>query len=76
MPLSHVSYVTDAMFSLHRFVQKVFELDPKTSGIPWQPRGYVSKRKAAEMVREKSFIYRVYKKTEQISNCSQHREAA
>ena len=31
-------------------MQKVFELDPQTSGIPWQPRGYVSKRKAPEMV--------------------------
>jgi hypothetical protein len=37
-------------FIFLRFVQKVFELDPQTSGIPWQPRGYVSKRKAAEMV--------------------------
>ncbi|XP_031561139.1 uncharacterized protein LOC116297117 [Actinia tenebrosa] len=27
------------------FVKKVFELDPSTTGIPWQPRGYVSKRK-------------------------------
>ena len=34
----------------HRFVQKVFKLDPQTSGVPWQPRAYVSKRKAAEMV--------------------------
>ncbi|XP_046841390.1 uncharacterized protein LOC124435467 isoform X2 [Xenia sp. Carnegie-2017] len=31
-----------------KFVQKVFELDPQTSGVPWQPRGYVSKRKASE----------------------------
>ncbi|XP_028404558.1 uncharacterized protein LOC114527128 [Dendronephthya gigantea] len=30
-----------------RFVQKIFELDPQTSGIPWQPRGYTSKRKSS-----------------------------
>jgi len=30
-----------------RFVNKVYELDPSTkvTGVPWQPRGYVSKRK-------------------------------
>ena len=36
-----------------RFVQKVFKLDPQTSGVPWQPRAYVSKRKAADMITEK-----------------------
>ncbi|CAB4003707.1 Hypothetical predicted protein [Paramuricea clavata] len=47
-----------------RFVQKVFELDPQTSGIPWQPRGYVSKRKAAEMSTDKG---NVQSKVEQIT---------
>ena len=37
-------------FYVQRFVQKVFELDPQTSGVPWKPRGYVSKRKASEKV--------------------------
>ena len=32
----------------NRFVRKVYELDPSTTGIPWQPRGYVSKRKNLE----------------------------
>ncbi|XP_020631412.1 uncharacterized protein LOC110068375 isoform X2 [Orbicella faveolata] len=31
-----------------RFVRKVYELDPSTTGVPWQPRGYVSKRKNLE----------------------------
>lgn len=31
-----------------RFVKKVYELDPSTTGIPWQPRGYTSKRKNME----------------------------
>ncbi|KAJ7357764.1 hypothetical protein OS493_023239 [Desmophyllum pertusum] len=31
-----------------RFVKRVYELDPSTTGIPWQPRGYVSKRKNTE----------------------------
>ncbi|XP_078352845.1 uncharacterized protein LOC144637658 [Oculina patagonica] len=31
-----------------RFVKKVYELDPSTTGVPWQPRGYVSKRKNTE----------------------------
>lgn len=30
---------------IDRFVKKVYELDPSTTGIPWQPRGYTSKRK-------------------------------
>ncbi|XP_032234717.1 uncharacterized protein LOC5509813 isoform X5 [Nematostella vectensis] len=30
-----------------RFVSKVYQLDPNTTGIPWQARGYVSKRKLA-----------------------------
>lgn len=29
-----------------RFVNKVYKLDPSTTGVPWQPRGYISKRKA------------------------------
>lgn len=31
-----------------RFVKKVYELDPSTASVPWQPRGYVSKRKTAD----------------------------
>ena len=31
-----------------RFVKKVYELDPSTTGVPWQPRGYVSKRRNVE----------------------------
>lgn len=36
-----------AMIFENRFVNKVYELDPSTkvTGVPWQPRGYVSKRK-------------------------------
>ena len=26
----------------------MFELDPSTTGVPWQPRGYVSKRKTTD----------------------------
>lgn len=33
---------------IDRFVKKVYELDPSTTGIPWQPRGYTSKRKNME----------------------------
>ena len=33
---------------IDRFVKKVYELDPSTTGIPWQPRGYTSKRKNVE----------------------------
>jgi len=29
-------------------VRKVYELDPSTTAVPWQPRGYVSKRKNLE----------------------------
>ena len=29
-------------------MKKVYELDPRTTGVPWQPRGYVSKRKNVE----------------------------
>ncbi|XP_057292477.1 uncharacterized protein LOC130621175 [Hydractinia symbiolongicarpus] len=28
-----------------RFVKKVFELDPSQQGVPWEPKGYTSKRK-------------------------------
>lgn len=35
-------------FLINRFVKKVYELDPSTTGVPWQPRGYVSKRKNTE----------------------------
>jgi len=28
-----------------KFVKKVFELDPNQQGIPWQAKGYVSKRR-------------------------------
>ncbi|XP_058953956.2 uncharacterized protein [Pocillopora verrucosa] len=31
-----------------RFVKKVYELDPSTTSVPWQPRGYVSKRKTTD----------------------------
>lgn len=31
-----------------QFVKKVFELDPNQPGIPWQPKGYISKRKLKE----------------------------
>ena len=30
------------------FVKKVFELDPDQKGIPWEPKGYVSKRKQCD----------------------------
>lgn len=32
----------------YRFVKKVYELDPGTTSVPWQPRGYVSKRKTTD----------------------------
>ena len=32
----------------YRFVKKVYELDPSTTSVPWQPRGYVSKRKTTD----------------------------
>ena len=47
-PCYPLFYRIQTFLSIDRFVKKVYELDPSTTGIPWQPRGYTSKRKNME----------------------------
>lgn len=47
-PCYPLFYRIQTFLLIDRFVKKVYELDPSTTGIPGQPRGYTSKRKNME----------------------------